>query len=131
LPGKIIIEEESMYEHIQVEQVGEHIAVARFNRPEARNAVNAAVAADMFDFVEKVEKDPNLRVGIVTGNGPVFCAGADLKEVSAGRDIRVKRPGGFAGFTHHKRSKPWIAALNGSAYGGGAALTLSCDLDVM
>jgi enoyl-CoA hydratase/carnithine racemase len=116
---------------IETERIGRHIGLLVFNRPEARNAVNAQVAAEIHAYLQAFEADPELRVGIITGNGPVFCAGADLKEVSAGRDIRIPRKGGFAGFTQFKRTKPWIACLQGPAYGGGAELTLSCDLVVM
>jgi enoyl-CoA hydratase/carnithine racemase len=116
---------------IQTERIGRHIGLLVFNRPESRNAANAGLAAEVNAYLHAFEADPELRVGIVTGNGPVFCAGADLKEVSAGRDIRVPRKGGFAGFTQFHRTKPWIACLQGPAYGGGAELTMSCDLVVM
>jgi enoyl-CoA hydratase/carnithine racemase len=111
--------------------IGDHIAVAAFNRPEARNAVNAEVAAELHAFVLAVEANPKARVGILTGNGPIFCAGADLKEVSQGRDIRLPRLGGFAGFANNPRAKPWIVAMNGSSYGGGTELLLACELAVM
>lgn len=122
---------QATYEFIQFERIGKHIGLITFNRPEARNAANAGLAAETNACLQLIEADPELRVGIVTGNGPVFCAGADLKEVSAGRDIRIPRKGGFAGFTQAKKTKPWIACLQGPAYGGGAELTLSCDLVVM
>ena len=119
------------YDNLLTERLGKHIAIAKFNRPAVRNAVNAGVAADLFDFVNVVESDPEIRVGIITGTGSIFCAGADLKEVSEGRDIRIPRPGGFAGFTSVQRTKPWIAALNGSAFGGGVEMTLACELVVV
>src|SRR4051812_48722195 len=68
------------------EVVEPHIALVTINRPEARNAVNGAVATGLEEAVERVEADPDLWVAILTGVGPhAFCAGADLKEVSAGR----------------------------------------------
>ncbi|MGE4239047.1 enoyl-CoA hydratase/isomerase family protein [Ramlibacter sp.] len=119
------------YQFILTERIGKHIGLLILNRPEARNAASAAMAAEVNDYLHKFEADPELRVGIITGNGPVFCAGADLKEVSAGRDIRIPRKGGFMGFTMFRRTKPFIAALQGPAYGGGAELTLGCDLVVL
>jgi enoyl-CoA hydratase/carnithine racemase len=116
---------------VLTERVGGHIAKITFNRPEARNAVNAEMAAAILEFVRETEADPKIRVGIITGHGPVFCAGADLKEVSAGRDIRIPRLGGFAGFCNNPRAKPWIAALNGSSYGGGTEIAMACEMVVM
>src|SRR3954471_23317592 len=86
-----------------------HIALVTINRPEARNAVNGAVAAGLQEAVERLEADPDLWAGVVSGNGPVFSAGADLKEVAAGRaaSLATER-GGFAGITRLPRSKPLI-----------------------
>src|SRR5690606_16238520 len=106
------------------ERVGEHVAIVRLNRPEVRNAVNAKMAADIHRLVNEIEADTAIRVGIFSGTGAMFCAGSDLKEISAGRDIRVPRLGGFAGFTQTSRRKPWIAAVNGSALGGGTEIML-------
>jgi enoyl-CoA hydratase/carnithine racemase len=70
-------------------------------------------------------------VAILTGAGPVFCAGADLKEVSAGNVAALMtQKGGFGGFVRAKRSKLWIAAAQGHALAGGLELLLSCDLAV-
>jgi enoyl-CoA hydratase/carnithine racemase len=113
------------------EVVEPHIALVTLNRPEARNAVNGAVAAGLEQAVERIENDPDLWVAILTGTGPVFCAGADLKEVSAGNIAALATPkGGFAGFVRAKRSKLWIAAAQGHALAGGLELLLSCDLAV-
>ena len=108
-----------------------HVAVITINRPEARNAVNAAVATGIEDALDDVEADPEIWVAILTGAGGAFCAGADLKEVAAGnaRGLRTRR-GGFAGLVQRDRSKPLIAAVEGPCLAGGTEILLSCDLAV-
>jgi enoyl-CoA hydratase/carnithine racemase len=109
------------------------VALVTINRPEARNAVNGAVAAGLEAAVERVEADPEIWAAVLTGAGPhAFCAGADLKEVSAGRSATLAtEKGGFAGFVRAKRSKLWIAAAQGHALAGGLELLLACDLAVV
>ncbi|MCK8784756.1 enoyl-CoA hydratase-related protein [Roseomonas sp. NAR14] len=109
-----------------------HVALVTLNRPEARNAVNGALAAALGAIVERVEADPEIRVAILTGAGPhAFCAGADLKEVAAGRVHTLHtETGGFAGFVRAPRAKPWIAAAQGHALAGGLELLLACDMAV-
>jgi enoyl-CoA hydratase len=108
-----------------------HRAVITINRPEARNAVNGEVARGIEAAIDRLEADDTLWVGILTGVPPVFSAGADLKEINAGRaaDLETRR-GGFAGITARARSKPIIAAVDGPALAGGTEITLACDLIV-
>lgn len=109
----------------------EHIAVITLNRPEARNAVNGEVARRMEAVLDEYEADDDLWAAVLTANGSAFCAGADLKEIAAGRgrELITKR-GGFAGLTRRERSKPLIAAISGSALAGGTEIALSCDMIV-
>jgi enoyl-CoA hydratase/carnithine racemase len=106
-------------------------AVVKINRPEARNAVNGEVARGIEDAIDKIEADDSIWVGILTGEPPVFCAGADLKEINAGRagSLATER-GGFGGITQRERSKPIIAAVDGPALAGGTEIALACDLIV-
>ncbi len=117
---------------VTVERLPGHVALVTIDRPEARNAVNGDVAAGLEAAVDATEADDDIRAVVLTGAGrEAFCAGADLKEVSAGRGsaLRTER-GGFAGFVFRERSKPWIAAVNGKALAGGTELVLACDLVV-
>jgi enoyl-CoA hydratase len=108
-----------------------HVAVITINRPDARNAVNGEVARGLEEAMDRMEADDGLWLGILTGVPPVFCAGADLKEINAGRagDLNTKR-GGFAGFVSRERTKPVIAAVDGPALAGGTEICLACDLIV-
>ncbi len=105
--------------------------VVKINRPEARNAVNQAVAEGIEDAIDKIEADDSVWVGIITGEPPVFCAGADLKEINAGNAAGLATArGGFAGIVQRERIKPIIAAVDGPALAGGTEIVLSCDLVV-
>jgi enoyl-CoA hydratase/carnithine racemase len=107
------------------------VALGTLNRPEARNAINRELAARFAEIVRSTEADPEVRVVVLTGAGDhAFCSGADLKEVAAGsiRDLFIASS--FAGFVDAKRTKPWIAAVNGFALAGGFEIALACDLIV-
>ncbi len=106
-------------------------AVIKINRPEARNAVNGAVAAGIEEAIDRVEADDSIWVGILTGVPPVFCAGADLKEINSGNAGGLSTAkGGFAGFVQRQRNKPIIAAVDGPALAGGTEIVLASDLVV-
>lgn len=114
-------------------EVGEdHIAAVTLNRPEKYNAVNGALAEAMDWIVKDVEARDDIRVAILTSSNPkVFCAGADLSEISKGRANTLStRDGGFGGFTYAQRETPWIAAVVGSALAGGCEFALACDMIV-
>ena len=103
--------------------------IITINRPDARNAVNNAVASGIAAAIQQLNEDPSLSVGIVTGAGGNFCAGMDLKAFLRGEPVKV--PGyGFAGITEATIAKPIIAAVEGYCLAGGFELALSCDLIV-
>jgi enoyl-CoA hydratase len=115
---------------VEYEQRG-HVAVLTINRPEARNAVNGEVASGVEAAIDRMEDDPDTWVGVLTGAGTVFSAGADLKAISTGQAAGLSTErGGFAGFARRERTKPVIAAVDGPALAGGCEIVLACDLVV-
>lgn len=106
------------------------VALIRLNRPELRNAVNLALTAELRAALARLEADPALRVGVLTGAGRFFCAGMDLGAFAAGERPGLGDADHFAGFVGARRSKPIIAAVNGGAVAGGFEIVLACDMAV-
>ena len=112
------------------------IGFITLNRPEARNAVNGDVARGIEAAIDEIEGNDDIWVAVLQANtegqaNPVFCAGADLKAINAGKagDLSTSR-GGFGGITHRERRKPIIIAVDGLATAGGCEILLSCDIVV-
>jgi enoyl-CoA hydratase len=105
------------------------VAVITINRPEVRNAVDRETSLAVADAIRRIDSDPALRVAVLTGAGGNFCAGMDLKAFLRGEVIRLPELG-FAGMTQARLCKPYIAAVEGYALGGGFEIALACDLVV-
>ena len=117
-----------------------HVATITLNRPDRMNTISRAMLGELTDHLLAADKDPKVRVVILTGSGRAFCAGLDLTEVTQPRE------GGISGGTTvatnldlkatpptvlFNMEKPTICALNGSAAGYGLDTALGCDIRVM
>jgi len=116
-------------EFVSIEKKG-HVGIVTINRPPV-NALNSAVLSDLDAAVDAVEKDGEIYVAILTGEGRSFVAGADIAEMKEFSSIDGKNFGVHGGEVFLKlenMSKPVIAAVNGFALGGGCELAMSCDI---
>lgn len=116
-----------MADEVLTERRGRTLIIT-INRPEARNAINAAVSHGLAAAVEELDGDDELSLAVLTGAGGNFCAGMDLKAFVAGENVLV--PGRGLGFTEGPPRKPIIAAVEGFALAGGTELVLATDLVV-
>jgi enoyl-CoA hydratase len=115
---------------VRIERRGA-LLLMTLSRPEARNAVNGALALELEQALDMLEEDRDLWVGIIAAEGPTFCAGADLREVARGDSKgQWTERGGFAGIVWRERTKPIIAAIERAAVGGGCEIALACDMIV-
>lgn len=113
-------------------------AVLTLNRPDKRNALSRELAAALGGRLAEAASDPATRVVVLAANGPVFCAGLDLDELTElvkqpdGRDVMQQAARQLAAVYRALAtcSKPTIAAVNGPAVAGGAGLVTACDLAI-
>ncbi|MFT4613862.1 MAG: 2-(1,2-epoxy-1,2-dihydrophenyl)acetyl-CoA isomerase [Bacteroidia bacterium] len=128
----------SNYKSIEIVRHGS-VAVVSMNRPDALNAFNASLRAEMLPAVREVNEDDSIRVVILTGAGRAFSAGADLTEMPAGDStggefhVEDQLNGEFKPplMEIQEAPKPWISAINGPCAGIGSAFGMVCDLTVM
>jgi len=125
---------------VRTEAIGDHVRIVRLDRPERLNALSIDLAVELDDVLAAVARDNAARVVVLTGEGRAFCSGLDLKDYGvipnidglsvhriASRSMRI-----YSQLTRRLRSipQPVIAAVNGSAYGGGMCLALGADLRI-
>ncbi|HLY54835.1 MAG TPA: enoyl-CoA hydratase-related protein [Stellaceae bacterium] len=115
-----------MGEFVRTEREG-HLLVITLNRPEVLNALHAPACFELSEALDTLATDPELWVGIITGEGRHFCAGHDL----LAKPEEEMPLTGWAGISERQNlDKPLIAALNGSAHGGGLEIALCADIIV-
>lgn len=114
--------------------IQDHVAVVTMERREALNAFNTDQLLALIECLEDVLGNPSVRVGILTGAGEKsFAAGADIKEMSAkvpAEAVAFAKLGHRAASTLEQGAIPWIAAVNGYAFGGGCEMALGCDIRI-
>jgi len=113
--------------------VADRIATVTLNRPQARNGYTIRMADELGAAMDEADRDEDVRVVVLTGNGRDFCVGADLTQggfdfdPAEGPDAAWQEPAGRCSKRIFAMNKPVIAALHGAAVGGGLTITLSCD----
>ncbi|KAJ7754487.1 enoyl-CoA hydratase/carnithine racemase [Mycena metata] len=128
----------SVSEEVLVSFPKDHVLLLTLHRPKSLNALTPQMTEDLRRVLNWFEDEPSLWVVVITGSGRAFCAGADLKAWN--RDEQNGKPmspetilsniHGFASISRRESIKPFIAAVNGSSFGGGTELILNCDLVV-
>lgn len=116
-------------------EVSDSVATITLNRPEARNALNTQLRADLLQAVRQADQDSDVRVVIINATGKGFCAGADLSEEMNSVDgfitQQLREEYAPCLLTIADSKKPFIAVVNGAAAGIGAALVMNCSLAIM
>ena len=124
-----------MPDHVQISRQG-GVDYVTLNRPDVRNAFNERLVAELADWALRAATDTTLRVVVLSGAGPVFCAGADVSWMSR-----------MVGYTHEENERdagamaamfarldslpvPVVGRVHGAALGGGAGLAAVCDIAV-
>ena len=107
------------------------IATLTFNRPANLNAMNREMMDEIIEGIEQINSNSNVKVAIITGTGKAFMAGADIKEYGSQTSQEFKafqKTGQKIYASIESSDKPWIAAVNGFALGGGFEIALACDM---
>lgn len=118
------------YKNIRL-KIENRIAILTFDRPKQLNAMNRKMMDEIIDGIEIVNSNEEVAVAIIKGEGRAFMAGADIKEYGSQTSKQFKtfqQTGKKIYELLENSSKPWIAAINGFALGGGFEIALACDL---
>lgn len=123
------------WSNLVLERISEGVVRLNFNRPEKRNALNRALTGEILDALETVRADPEVRVVITRGNGPCYCAGADLHELRTihtepPRDWDRSHPNMMFYESFKNYPKVTIAQVHGHCLGGGMALMTAHDIAI-
>jgi methylglutaconyl-CoA hydratase len=123
------------YETLEISQTGS-VAFVNLNRPAARNAMNRQMVRELLDYFTAIRPDRSIRVVVLGANGPIFCAGGDIKEMQASfsedEATQVAEVGVFDGMLTAVSTAPQvtIAKIHGSALGGGVGLICTADIAI-
>ena len=122
------------YDNILFEKKG-HLAYVTINRPERRNAMSPDMMLGLREALPRLAEDPQVGAVILTGAGPAFCAGGDVKAMAAATaDLTLEertanlRHGMEVSRWLHEMGKPTIAMMRGAAAGAGLSMALACDM---
>ena len=107
-------------------EVRDHVLIITMTREDKRNAIDGEMTEALDSALNRLDDDPDLWVGVLTGGSKMFCAGTDMAATSGSPTER----GGVYGVVGRTRAKPLIAAVEGFAYGGGFEVVMACDLVV-
>ena len=103
------------------------VALITLNRPEKRNAINALMLQNLCKYVEEITSNKNIKVAILTGKDPAFCAGLDFSAIGTGNTVTMQGEGLDYGKAISACNKPMIGAINGHTVTGGFEFALNCD----
>lgn len=117
------------YEYLLVKEQ-EGVAVITLNRPDKRNALSAALRREIVASLEEMDKKDGIVSVVLTGAGPVFCAGFDLSEFQTGNMDEIFAQANVYHHSVYNFKKPIIAAVNGPALAGGMDLAIMCDFRI-
>lgn len=117
------------YEYLLVKEQ-EGVAVITLNRPDKRNALSTALRREIVASLEEMDKKDGIVSVVLTGAGPVFCAGFDLSEFQTGNMDEIFAQANVYHHSVYNFKKPIIAAVNGPALAGGMDLAIMCDFRI-